>query len=239
MTTSDTLTELAKALIQAQLEIKNTPATKENPHFRSRYTPLDDVLDMARSVLPKYGLTVLQGVSGASETISVVTRILHVSGEWIESDPLVMKAEKSTPQGQGSAITYARRYSLSGILGIATDPDDDGNEATKPTDKPQQYTPTGKTDNKPPEKAKPQTETAPNNKPNDFTVSTPSLSDKVSKADLAPIIEECKKDRGQHLRFQNIYKKYGYVKADDILKSDWQKMLDEYYNTALPFELGE
>ena len=217
--------ELAKALLQAQSEIKNTPATKENPHFRSRYTPLDDVLDMARSVLPKYGLTVLQGVSGASETISVVTRILHVSGEWIESDPLVMRAEKSTPQGQGSAITYARRYSLSGILGIATDPDDDGNEAT------------GKIDNKPPEKAKPQTETAPNSKSNDFTVSNPSLSDKVSKADLAPIIDECKKDNGQLVRFRNLYKAKGYSRAEDILKSDWTQILDEFHNVALPFTL--
>ena len=212
--------ELAKALSQAQAEIKNTPATKENPHFRSRYTPLDDVLDMARLVLSKQGLMVLQDVSGASETISVVTRILHVSGEWIESDPLVMRADKPTPQGQGSAITYARRYSLSGILGIATDPDDDGNEAT------------GKAD-KPPVKAVEMPQ------PEKITVSNPTLSDKVSKSDLAPIIEICKADRGELIRFQNIYKSMGYSKADDILKRDWTQVLDRFHNVALPFTLED
>ena len=230
MKTSESVENIAKALVLVQAEIKNTPATKENPHFRSRYTPLDDVLDMARSVLPKYGMSVLQGVSGASETISVVTRILHVSGEWIESDPLVMKAEKGTPQGQGSAITYARRYSLSGILGIATDPDDDGNEATgkidtKVTEKPAK--PTGDKQQNPPS----------TDKPDKISVSNRTTSEKVTKTDLAPIIEECKKDRGQHIRFQNIYKRYDYVKADDILKADWEKILDEFHNVALPFEI--
>ena len=106
-----------------------------------------------------------------------------------------------------------------------------------PTDKPQQNAPTGKTDNKPPEKAKPQTETAPNSKSNDFTVSNPSLSDKVSKADLAPIIDECKKDNGQLVRFRNLYKAKGYSRAEDILKSDWTQILDEFHNVALPFTL--
>ena len=118
-----------------------------------------------------------------------------------------------------------------------------------PTDKPQQNAPTGKTDNKPPEKSSTgyrPTQAITTNPPNvstsvqphEIAVSNPSLSDKVSKADLAPIIEECKKDNGQLVRFRNLYKAKGYSRAEDILKSDWQKLLDEFYDTALPFELG-
>jgi len=128
---SESISALAKALSSAQSEIKNTPASKDNTHFKSKYTPLDDLLEMARSVLPNHGLSIIQSVSGAVDTVSVVTLILHESGEWIESDPLTMKADKNTPQGQGSAITYGRRYSLSAALGIATDPDDDGQGAEK------------------------------------------------------------------------------------------------------------
>lgn len=129
MIKSEQITEIAKSLVAAQSELKNTPASAVNPHFKSRYTPLDDILDMAREVLPKHGLSVLQSVSGESETITVTTMLMHTSGQWLESDPLTMKAERTTPQGQGSAITYARRYSLSAMLGVATDPDDDGNGA--------------------------------------------------------------------------------------------------------------
>lgn len=132
MIKSDNIIELAKSLVAAQTELRNTPASAVNPHFKSRYTPLDDILEMAREVLPKYGLGVLQSVSGASETITVTTMLMHISGQWLESDPLTMKAERTTPQGQGSAITYARRYSLSAMLGVATDPDDDGNGAEEP-----------------------------------------------------------------------------------------------------------
>ena len=69
-------------------------------------------------------------MTGEGGTAGVITVITHSSGEYIEFDPLFLKADKATAQGMGSAITYARRYSLSSAFGIASDVDDDGNEAS-------------------------------------------------------------------------------------------------------------
>lgn len=217
MQKSEGIGKLSSALVKAIAEIRNTPASKENPHFRSRYTPLDDVLDSVRPILASHGLSALQSVSGASDTISVTTMILHESGEWIESDALTMKAEKMTPQGQGSAITYARRYSLSGILGIATDPDDDGNEAGKPAEKP-------------PEK--------PINKPQE----KPQKSDTINKAQIMELTRECMLPDGspdvkQIERLRTVYNRYGYHDAKDILQKDFEHIKREFIECALPYSL--
>ena len=112
-------------------EIKNPANTATNPFFKSKYAPLSDVLNAVRPILSKNGLSVLQSPSGDGEHIIVTTTLIHSSGEWIESPELVLKADKATAQGAGSAITYARRYALSAILGISSEDDDDGNEAEK------------------------------------------------------------------------------------------------------------
>src|SRR5690606_332377 len=84
-----------------------------------------------RPLLSKHGLSIVQSPSGDGERISSHTMLIHESGEWIEFDPLVLKAEKMTPQGAGSAITYGRRYALSAVLGISSEDDDDGNSLEK------------------------------------------------------------------------------------------------------------
>ncbi len=131
MNKSESIKELATALAKFQGEIKNPSNTAENPFFRSKYAPLEIVLNTVRPVLAKHGLSILQAPSGDGEHIIVTTTLLHISGEWIESPELVLKADKATAQGAGSAITYARRYALSAILGISSEDDDDGNVAEK------------------------------------------------------------------------------------------------------------
>ncbi|HEY3425810.1 MAG TPA: ERF family protein, partial [Negativicutes bacterium] len=69
--------------------------------------------------------------SGNGQDITISTILLHNSGEWMEFEPLTLKAVKADPQGAGSAITYGRRYALSSILGVAWDEDDDGNKASQ------------------------------------------------------------------------------------------------------------
>ena len=130
MQTSESIKNIAKAMAQFQSEVKNPSNTANNPFFNSKYAPLSDVLNLVRPILTKHGLSVLQSPSGDGEYITVTTLIAHESGEWIESDPLTLKADKATAQGAGSAITYARRYALSAMLGISSEDDDDGNYAS-------------------------------------------------------------------------------------------------------------
>lgn len=143
MNKSDSIKNLAAALAKFQGEVKNPANTADNPFFKSKYAPLQDVLNIVRPLLSKHGLSIIQIPQGDGANVSVSTLLLHESGEWIELEPLVLKADKPTAQGAGSAITYARRYSLSAVLGISSEDDDDGNHATvnrqgKATAKPEQ-----------------------------------------------------------------------------------------------------
>lgn len=128
MNKSESIKELAAALAKFQGEIKNPANTATNPFFKSKYAPLNDVLNTVRPILSKNGLSVVQAPSGDGQNIIVSTTLIHESGEWIEFPELVLKADKPTAQGAGSAITYARRYAISAILGISSE-DDDGNNA--------------------------------------------------------------------------------------------------------------
>lgn len=129
MKRSETTATIYKALAAFQRDVENVAATATNPAFKSRYARLDTLLDLVRPAMAKHGLCVLQDTQGDGASVQVVTHIGHESGEWIESEPLVLRADKPTAQGQGSAITYGRRYQLSAMLGIADDKDDDGNAA--------------------------------------------------------------------------------------------------------------
>lgn len=132
MRKSESIKNLAVALSKFQNEVKNPKNTADNPFYDSKYAPLQDVLNEVRPLLSKHGLSVIQSPSGDGQSVSITTLLLHESGEWIEFDPLVLKAQKITPQGAGSAITYGRRYALSAILGISSEDDDDGNSLEKP-----------------------------------------------------------------------------------------------------------
>lgn len=131
MNKSESIAKLAQALSKFQSEVENPKNTAKNPFFSSSYAPLNEVLNVTRPILSKHGLSVIQSPGGDGQNISINTMIIHESGEWIEFEPLVLKAEKMTPQGAGSAVTYGRRYSLSAVLGISSEDDDDGNHASQ------------------------------------------------------------------------------------------------------------
>lgn len=128
---SDELKNLAKALAKFQADIKDPARDKDNPYFKSKYVALDGLLDAVRPVLAANGLSFIQSPVSNGQDMGVATLLMHDSGEWIESDPFMLHAVKNDPQAGGSAITYARRYSLSAVLGVAWDDDDDANIATK------------------------------------------------------------------------------------------------------------
>ena len=128
---SDSLANIAPALVKAQAEIKNSIQTADNPFYKSTYAPLDVVIDDVRPVLNRHGISVLQDVSSSGDDVIVSTMLLHVSGEWIQQEGMRLPMEKITPQGAGSAVTYGRRYTLPMMTGTATEKDDDANSCEK------------------------------------------------------------------------------------------------------------
>lgn len=136
MEMSTNITELATALAKAQGEIKNATKSSDNPYFKSKYADLAEVLNVAREPLAKNGLSIMQANEGvANGYMSVTTLLLHSSGQYIKATG-TFPVGKQDPQGAGSALTYARRYSLAAMLGIAQE-DDDGNTACGKQNEPQ------------------------------------------------------------------------------------------------------
>lgn len=122
--------QISEALVKASAEIGTASKDKTNPHFKSRYADLPSVIEAVRPALARHGLTFIQRFKEAPGGVMLETVILHQSGEQIETGALFVPASKQDAQGYGSAITYARRYSLQTALGVPAD-DDDGNAAVK------------------------------------------------------------------------------------------------------------
>lgn len=128
MRQSQSIAKLAAALVKAQGEVENATKNAANPHFKSRYADLAEILNTIKPVMTKHGLAVVQFPGFEEGHATVETQLVHESGEWIAGTsgaPL----QKNDPQGVGSAITYLRRYSLAALAGIAQE-DDDGNAAS-------------------------------------------------------------------------------------------------------------
>lgn len=128
---SDTMGKIAAALIDAQADFK--PAVKDgtNPHFQSKFVTLTGVLDAVSDSLRKHRIAVVQqtDVTDAGGCV-LVTRLIHESGEWV-GGRYPVRPVKQDPQSEGSALTYARRYALMSLVGIAPE-DDDGHAASQP-----------------------------------------------------------------------------------------------------------
>lgn len=119
---------LATALAQAQGKMKNATLNKVNPHFRSRYADLAAIRDAAIPALAEQGIALVQAIETREYGTVVVTKLLK-GEEAITSECPVIVGEKCKPQEFGSALTYARRYSMAAIVGISADEDDDANAA--------------------------------------------------------------------------------------------------------------
>lgn len=131
MDRSENIIELSKAFSKAQSEINKAHKDSENPYFKSKYADLTSVWEACSEALKNNDLCVLQPTSVEGDNVLVETVLLHKSGEWI-SGKLLVKPEKDGPQSLGSAITYARRYALSAMVGVCPE-DDDAEEATDRT----------------------------------------------------------------------------------------------------------
>jgi len=119
----------SEALVAAIGELSNVAKTAANPYFKSKYAPLDAIIEATRPILKKHGLAVTQQPIFMDGTAGVETTILHKGG-YSTTSTLLLPLKDQSPQGVGSAITYARRYALAAVLGIASEDDDDGNIST-------------------------------------------------------------------------------------------------------------
>jgi hypothetical protein len=129
---SETIGKLVEALSKAQGVMSGAKRESTNPAFRSKYADLASVWDACRKPLADNGLAVIQTLTPSGlDGVTVVTTLAHTSGEWLRSE-LFIPAAKKDAHGFGSAITYARRFSLAAIVGIAPE-DDDGNAVSLPT----------------------------------------------------------------------------------------------------------
>lgn len=120
--------KLAAALSKAQEAIEHAQKDSNNPHFNSSFASLASVIDACRKPLAANGLSVVQYPARDGSGWVLVTRLMHSSGQWIEGHNPVLSA-KQDAQGFGSGLTYARRYGLAAMVGVAQS-DDDGAAAT-------------------------------------------------------------------------------------------------------------
>jgi ERF superfamily len=122
--------QIAAAFVKAQKGFAPALKTNTNPHFKSRYVGLDGCIEAVIDALNSNGIALLQPTHEDATGVTVETLFVHESGETLSGGKLHVPAPKQDPQGYGSALTYARRYSLMSACGIAPE-DDDGNAASK------------------------------------------------------------------------------------------------------------
>lgn len=201
---SDSITKIAAALVAFSGEVKSIEHDASNPHFKSKYTSLDHMIDETKPILHKHGLTVMQFPGGDGQKVTVRTMILHSSGEWIETEPLTLHAVKMDPQGAGSAITYARRYSYAAALSLSLGDDDDGNASS--------YAPQG-------QQSAPRTQTnQQSSRPPQASTSQPSASSKPISSAQIGLIKKLKLEKGisDEFYYDILQKDYGVSSGKDL-----------------------
>ena len=119
---------LFAALAAAQAEVENAIKGNVNPHFKSRYADLAEVLNTVRPVFARHGLSILQSTAFDGHDVNVTTTLAHAEGGWVSSCASCVPARVDA-QGIGAATTYLRRYALAAMAGVAQE-DDDGNAAS-------------------------------------------------------------------------------------------------------------
>jgi hypothetical protein len=130
MNKSESIKEIATAMLKVQEEIKGMTPDAKNPFFKSSYITLDGILEYIRPILTKNQIWLVQEAKGLDTNVSVRTSLIHSSGEFMETESLEMIPSKNDPQVLGSLITYLKRYQLAALMGISSEVDDDGNKAS-------------------------------------------------------------------------------------------------------------
>jgi hypothetical protein len=130
MKRSESIKEIATALAKAQGQMESAKKDSSNPFFKSKYSDLASVVEAVKKPFSDNGISYVQfPLSNEKNEVGVETMIMHSSGEWLMGEPLFLPVAKNDAQAYGSAMTYAKRYSLQAAAGLPSE-DDDGNGAT-------------------------------------------------------------------------------------------------------------
>lgn len=136
MRTSENILKISAALLKAQRKMGAAPKDAKNPFFKTAYADLGSVMSVVKPALNEEGISILQPAYSVEGVHYVETVLIHESGEFIASQPLKLELTKVDMQALGSAISYARRYTMQSLLSIPAK-DDDGEQASpKEADKP-------------------------------------------------------------------------------------------------------
>lgn len=130
--TPDTLVDhesLPEALLAIQAAMPAFQRDSLNPYHDSKYLSLETLLPQVLDVLNKHGVLLTQFPTSVNGVGALRTRFMHVKSGQVDEDTMLLMPTKENPQGQGSAISYAKRYAIQAALGITADKDDDGNAA--------------------------------------------------------------------------------------------------------------
>jgi len=122
----DNMKTIYQALLKAQSEFPSVKKESTNPFFKNKYAGLESILEVILPILHENGLFIVQSPISEGDRVGVQTSIFSENGEEIKSS-FTMALSKNDPQGAGSAITYAKRYALIGMLGLNLESDDDAN----------------------------------------------------------------------------------------------------------------
>lgn len=133
MRTSPTVAAIFPAYLSAQKQMGKLIKDASNPFFKSAYSSLEQVIDVIKPIFLENDIAIIQGSGSSQNGINCITRLIHTSGEWIETDFPIPLA-KHDAQAAGSAASYSRRYSLKAIACLA-EVDDDGNSSSDPSPK--------------------------------------------------------------------------------------------------------
>jgi len=127
------MSTVAGAFVAFQADLTPVGKNAVNPFFKNEYMTLSNIMTTIQPLLAKHKLAISQTVTNIDGQSALITVLVHESGETFEaSNPMPLLLPKQDPQGQGSAITYARRYALCALLGIVADEDDDASKASEP-----------------------------------------------------------------------------------------------------------
>jgi hypothetical protein len=213
---STELAELAAALIEVQKEVPKIPKTSDNPFFKSKYADLADVKTLADPIVTKHGLAVTQWPSSNDRGDTLVTILLHNSGQFIKAE-MQLHLTKDDAQGQGSALTYARRYAYMASLGLVADADDDGNAAASAQSRTRSEGKPKRSAGAPAKKANPETGELEHNM-------TKAMLDKIAGPDRQKFMDEVEKKH-----------KIKIGAVPESKRADVEKMIDDW-SAGRPFD---